>query len=389
MNTIRFFLFLLCLFFSGNSLFAYDRYSLVFSPVITECGKGNALISITKCLEDGAFGGAQLDHVTWNMGDGTPTFETADMSVNYAYMQSGTYQVTAFATFFFPNGVSYEVQVYSSCSDHSATYSYHVVHIFMMTGFLSLAPTGPVIANVPYDVKLNYSGDVSALNGLSHQLFLDGVLVPSISSFPASGSTISTLQFTEGQHVLEYVFTQKEDCSFSIVLIIEVQPPPPPCSTCFTFKPEPGMPYWVSAWVKEEHSPAVMNYNDAFVEIEFVGSTSAPVNFHTTGEIIDGWQRIVGEFVIPAETTDLNIYLSNTPGTGAAYFDDVRIHPFNASMKSYVYDPVTFLLTAELDDNNYATFYEYDKEGQLIRIKKETARGIMTIQESRSNNPKN
>ena len=78
----------------------------------------------------------------------------------------------------------------------------------------------------------------------------------------------------------------------------------------------------------------------------------------------------------------------NESSSIAAYFDDVRIHPFNASMKSYVYDPETLWLTAELDDNNYATFYEYDKEGQLIRIKKETARGIMTIQESRSSNPK-
>ena len=67
------------------------------------------------------------------------------------------------------------------------------------------------------------------------------------------------------------------------------------------------------------------------------------------------------------------------------YFDDIRIHPFNGSMKSYVYDGETFWLTSELDDNNYATFYEYDEEGGLIRIKKETARGIVTIQETRSN----
>ena len=57
-------------------------------------------------------------------------------------------------------------------------------------------------------------------------------------------------------------------------------------------------------------------------------------------------------------------------------------------MKSYVNDPETFWLTAELDDNNYATFYEYDKEGKLIRIKKETSRGIVTIKENRSSNPK-
>jgi hypothetical protein len=53
-------------------------------------------------------------------------------------------------------------------------------------------------------------------------------------------------------------------------------------------------------------------------------------------------------------------------------------------MKSYVYDGETFWLTSELDDNNYATFYEYDQEGGLIRIKKETARGIVTIQDTRS-----
>jgi hypothetical protein len=91
---------------------------------------------------------------------------------------------------------------------------------------------------------------------------------------------------------------------------------------------------------------------------------------------------------MPAGTTELKIELVNNDEMVDVYFDDIRIHPFNASMKSYVYDASTLLLSAELDDNNFATIYEYDNEGQLIRIKKETERGIMTIQESRSNNPK-
>ena len=41
-------------------------------------------------------------------------------------------------------------------------------------------------------------------------------------------------------------------------------------------------------------------------------------------------------------------------------------------------------LMAELDENNYATFFEYDDDGTLIRLKKETERGIMTIKETRS-----
>jgi hypothetical protein len=39
---------------------------------------------------------------------------------------------------------------------------------------------------------------------------------------------------------------------------------------------------------------------------------------------------------------------------------------------------------AELDENNYATMYEYDDDGTLIRLKKETERGIKTITETRS-----
>ena len=70
--------------------------------------------------------------------------------------------------------------------------------------------------------------------------------------------------------------------------------------------------------------------------------------------------------------------------TNTVYFDDLRILPFNANMKSFVYNPINLRLMAELDENNYSTFYEYDDDGTLVRIKKETDRGIMTIKETRS-----
>ena len=41
-------------------------------------------------------------------------------------------------------------------------------------------------------------------------------------------------------------------------------------------------------------------------------------------------------------------------------------------------------LTATLDENNYATYYTYDLEGNLIAVNKETIDGIKTIQESRT-----
>jgi hypothetical protein len=60
------------------------------------------------------------------------------------------------------------------------------------------------------------------------------------------------------------------------------------------------------------------------------------------------------------------------------------MHPFNANMKSFIYDPITLRLMAELDENNYTTFYNYDEEGQLIRVKKETIQGVKTIKETRA-----
>jgi hypothetical protein len=58
-------------------------------------------------------------------------------------------------------------------------------------------------------------------------------------------------------------------------------------------------------------------------------------------------------------------------------------------MKSFAYDYKTSRLMAELDENNYATFFEYSDEGQLLRNKKETEKGIVTLKETRSKVRKN
>jgi YD repeat-containing protein len=65
--------------------------------------------------------------------------------------------------------------------------------------------------------------------------------------------------------------------------------------------------------------------------------------------------------------------------------DDLRIHPSSSAFKSYVYDPNTLKLIAELDNLNFATYYHYDEEGKLIRVLKATKEGIFTIKESRDN----
>lgn len=222
-------------------------------------------------------------------------------------------------------------------------------------------------------------------SGWSYKLYLDGSLIDSGSGFPSSTTAFHSQTISQGQYMaeLEFEYSQGLSCvrSYSkAITIIEEDT----CTNCNTFKPKIGEKYWISAWVKEDVPSPVTTYTFAKLSVDFVGSGSPSVQFSATGEIIDGWQRIVGSFIIPSGTTDLDINLDNTGSSYQVFFDDVRIHPYNSSMKSYVYDPETLWLVAELDDNNFATFYEYDNEGKLIRIKKETSRGIMTIQESRS-----
>ncbi|MNR46515.1 hypothetical protein D3C85_1654920 [compost metagenome] len=64
------------------------------------------------------------------------------------------------------------------------------------------------------------------------------------------------------------------------------------------------------------------------------------------------------------------------------YFDDFRMHPVLAGMTTTVYDPVTLLKIATHDGYNYTTFYNYDENNQLVRVRVETIEGIKTISES-------
>jgi hypothetical protein len=141
-----------------------------------------------------------------------------------------------------------------------------------------------------------------------------------------------------------------------------------------------------------------LEYINAKVRLEYTDINGAILSSETltfipAGHIIDGWQRVVGEFTVPNYDVNLGpallkIELINGGSDVNAFFDDIRVHPFDSNMKTFVYDPVTQRLMAELDENNYATYYEYDTEGGLVRVKKETERGIYTIQETRSGNTK-
>ncbi len=137
--------------------------------------------------------------------------------------------------------------------------------------------------------------------------------------------------------------------------------------------------YLISYWV----------YGNGNVELKDANGNLLTINQIGNSITIDGWKRYEGKVILPAqqridEILFNNLIPNNVNNPQPVLFDDFRILPYMGNMNSYVYNKVNKRLMATLSENNFATFYEYDEEGALIRTKVETEKGIMTVQESRS-----
>ncbi|MCL4281689.1 MAG: hypothetical protein KJZ58_05430 [Flavobacteriales bacterium] len=162
------------------------------------------------------------------------------------------------------------------------------------------------------------------------------------------------------------------------------------CDGCLSgFAPTSTGQYIVNAWAKEENAPnSATTYTSpqlSLNSLDAAGQVIATELATPSGPIIDGWQRIEKPFTMAPGAAKFQVQFG-TSGS-PVYFDDIRIFPADGSMKCYVYDPENLRFVAELDERNFATFYEYDNEGNLVRVKKETERGIKTLKETRQNAP--
>jgi hypothetical protein len=117
---------------------------------------------------------------------------------------------------------------------------------------------------------------------------------------------------------------------------------------------------------------------------------------------VDGWRKLTISIIVPSQAKDkeMRMLIHKTIKSNGVvkqsptqseyndfklFIDDIKVMPVNASMVSYVYDNLNYRIMAVLNDNHFATFYEYDDEGNLIRTKQETEKGIKTIKENRQN----
>lgn len=332
---------------------------------LNQCGNVQCFHSATICENQSFQLNAAPPNVagvtySWDFGDGSPIVN--GNSATHMYTSSGNYVITVVATG--PN-----------CQPLTETINVTVIDCSCKNASISGLPASGCI-NTPINMNIAGCANPQATYNWS---FGDGVTATGIPvshsySNPGNYNVICTI-------TLPGYPTQVVTAAVIINVCTQVSP----CLDCIgTFQPDAG-DYMVSLWVREDVSPQPQTYNNPKIEISFNGS-SALYTFGTNSaknKIIEGWQRIEESFNIPATATDIHIKLVNSSSSIDSYYDDIRIFPKDGQMKTYVYDPITLRLTSTLDENNYATFYEYDEEGKLIRVKKETEKGIMTIQESR------
>ncbi len=148
-----------------------------------------------------------------------------------------------------------------------------------------------------------------------------------------------------------------------------------------------GKEYVLSAWIhteqfKHKPPPKLLTLNETNeIGVYISIGAMAPQFFTSTGEVVEGWQRMEARFRVPEIGGELTTMLNPVQ---TMYIDDIRLHPVNAGMQTYVYDLQRLRLNATLDHNNFATLYKYDDEGNLFHVAKETMKGIKTIQISSS-----
>lgn len=152
---------------------------------------------------------------------------------------------------------------------------------------------------------------------------------------------------------------------------------------------EPKKTYHISAWIHTANmnlqSPENLAYSNVTdsIGINIILPNNERVFIIPNGEVIEGWQKVSGTFTMPSGMrTQIQIGFT---AQKTFNIDDIRIYPQNSAIQTYVYDPFNYKVKAVLDQNNYATIYNYDDEGNLFALKKETVKGIKTIQVSSSN----
>ncbi len=99
------------------------------------------------------------------------------------------------------------------------------------------------------------------------------------------------------------------------------------------------------------------------------------------------WALYEAKWQNPGVTNPMVVFTIKNTGAIPYVFDDIKVQPPFAHATCYVYNTGTYQLSAVLDDQHFATRYQYNGEGLLVRTIAETVRGNKTVEESHHHVP--
>ncbi len=129
----------------------------------------------------------------------------------------------------------------------------------------------------------------------------------------------------------------------------------------------PNNVYRASVWVRANSDGSLPSVElKAETDNQAALSLNGPVESHKS----NGWYQLNINFLLPIDSDQIKVLLVNH-ATSPVYVDDFRVHPYDATMTSYVYNEWGEL-SHILDANNLYTEFTYDDMGRLISTHRET-----------------
>ncbi|WP_291856863.1 hypothetical protein [Marinilabilia sp.] len=141
----------------------------------------------------------------------------------------------------------------------------------------------------------------------------------------------------------------------------------------------------IQFWLNEslEGLKLVFSGVETAVEMEAVSSVEGWTLYRGVIEPIEH----LGTLSDGTELVPLLVFGEDNPPAGL-FIDDIRFQPLHATATAYVYNPFNYRLITQFDDQHFGTYFQYNKEGKLVRKVLETERGRHTLQEMHYNTPK-
>jgi YD repeat-containing protein len=189
-----------------------------------------------------------------------------------------------------------------------------------------------------------------------------GQALPIAMAKNATAGEVQHFNFEEGASPL--ITNDERKTGEKAMKAVEVFPPNTAGSMKFSLKE--NVSYRVSFWAKKGTAALTSQLNLSFAGQGLPNQTRVGGALQTN----DRWEYLEGT-ITPTQAGQIIMNVSaGIAGSGQYhYIDDIRIHPIDAQMETYAYDPLTLQVSAITNENNLTTYYEYDAMGRLIHIR--------------------